>query len=112
LPDVEIAFDDSDSSWFTAWNTQTGNGSTFKVTHSGATTTVRLGTFSVAMNPVALAAGQSRNATSTATLPGGSGPLTVQIGATLTETNGSGKVIAQNGGSCVALPPPVIQQAK
>ena len=35
-------------------------------------TTVRLGTFSVALNSVSLAAGQSRNATATINLPSGS----------------------------------------
>jgi hypothetical protein len=50
-PDVEVAFDDSDSSWFNVWTAQTGTGSTFKVTHSGATTTVRLGAYSVALRP-------------------------------------------------------------
>jgi len=110
LPDIEASFDDSDSSWFNAWTSQTGNGSTFKVTHSGTTTTVRLGAFSVAMNAVPLAAGQTRNATAVINLPSGSGgPVTFEIGATLTETNGSGTVIVQNGGSCVQQPPPVIQ---
>jgi hypothetical protein len=110
LPDIEASFDDSDSSWFNAWTSQTGNGSTFKVTHSGTTTTVRLGVFSVALNSVPLAAGQTRNSTATINLPAGSGsPVTLEIGATLTETNGSGTVIVQNGGSCVQQPPPVIQ---
>jgi hypothetical protein len=110
LPDVEVAFDDPDSSWFNAWTTETGNGSTFTVTHSGATTTVRLGAFSIALNSVPLAAGQSRNATGTTNLPTGyPNAVTLQIAATLTETNGSGTVIVQNGGSCVAEPPAVIQ---
>lgn len=110
LPDIEVTFDDSDSSWFNAWTAQTGNGSTFKVTHSGATTTVRLGAYSVALNQVSLAAGQSRNATGTTVLPSGyPTALTLQIGATLTETTGSGTVLIQNGGSCVTPPPPVIQ---
>jgi hypothetical protein len=110
LPDVEVAFDDSDSSWFNAWKTQTGAGTTFQVTHSGSTTTVRLGNFSVALNSVPLAAGQSRNATGTTVLPSGyPTAVTLQIGATLTETNGSGTVMVQNGGSCVTEPPPVIK---
>jgi hypothetical protein len=112
-PDVEVAFDDSDSSWFNVWTAQTGNGSTFKVTHSGATTTVRLGAYSVGLNQVSLAAGQSRNATGTTVLPSGyPTALTLQIGATLTETTGSGTVLVQNGGSCVTPPPPVIQEPK
>jgi hypothetical protein len=39
-------------------------------------------------------------------------PVTLQIGATLTETNGSGTVMVQNGGSCVQQLPPVVQQPK
>ena len=71
LPDIEVAFDDFDSSWFNAWKTQSGAGTTFKVTHSGPVTTIRLGDFSVALNPVPLPAGQSRNATGTTVLPSG-----------------------------------------
>ena len=109
FPDVEASFDDADSSWFNAWTSQTGNGSTFKVTHSGATTTVRLGTLSVALNSVPLLAGQSRNATANINLGMGSSPITLQISATLTETNGSGTVMVQNGGSCVQQPRSPIQ---
>jgi len=112
-PDVEVAFDDPDSSWFNVWTAQTGNGSTFKVTHSGAMTTVRLGAYSVALNQVSIAAGQSRNATGTTVLPSGyPTALTLEIGATLTETTGSGTVLVQNGGSCVTPPPPVIESPK
>jgi hypothetical protein len=60
------------------------------------------------MNSVPLAAGQSRNATATINLPLGSTAVTLEIGATLTETNGSGTVMVRNG--CVRQPPPVIQQ--
>lgn len=110
LPDIEVTFDDSDSSWFNAWKTQSGASTTFQVTHSGSATTVRLGDFSVALNSVPLAAGQSRNATGTTTLPSGyPTAVTLQIAATLTETNGSGTVMVQNGGSCVTEPPPVIK---
>ena len=99
-PDVEMTFDDADSSWFNAWNSQTGNGTTFLVTHnSGAnSTTVRLGSFSVSLNQVPLLAGQSRNATGN--INPTSGTLTLQLGATLTDL--SGNVLVTNGGSCTA----------
>ena len=42
-PDVEVTFDDADSSWFNVWNSQSGKGTTFAVSHSGSSTTVRLG---------------------------------------------------------------------
>jgi hypothetical protein len=109
LPDVEVVFDDSDASWFNAWNSQTGNGSTFAVTHSGSSTTVRLGAFSVALNSVPLAAGQTRTATGTVNLPSGSPPATLQIAASLTETGAGGKVLVANGGSCVANAPVIIK---
>lgn len=108
LPDIEVSFDDSDSSWFNVWNSQTGNGSTFKVTHSGSSTIVRLGAFSVALNAVQLAAGQSRTATGTINLDSTTPTATLQIAATLTESGGGGTVMVANGGSCVANGP-VIQ---
>jgi hypothetical protein len=104
-PDIEVAFDDADSSWFNVWSTQTGAGTTFAVTHAGSTTTVRLGAFSVALNAVPLAAGQSRNATGTFNLPSGTS-VTLQIAATLTGSGGT--VLVSNGGSCGASTP-VIQ---
>jgi len=105
FPDVEVTFDDADSSWFNVWNTQAGNGTTFSVTHNGGTnsTTVRLGAFSVALNSVPLSAGQTRNATGIIN-PTSGGTLTLQIAATLT----AGSQVVNNGGSCVATSP-VIQ---
>ncbi len=99
-PDMEVTFDDADSSWFNVWNGQAGNGTSFAVTHNSGTnsTTVRLGAFSVALNPVPLQAGQSRNATGT--LNPTSGTLTLQLGAVLTDSGGN--VLANNGGSCTA----------
>ncbi len=109
LPDVEVKFDDSDSSWFNVWNSQPGAGSTFAVTHSGSSTTVRLGAFSVALNSVPLAAGQTRSATGTSNLPSGYGSITLQVAATLSETGGSGAVMVANGGSCVMNAPVIIK---
>ena len=99
-PDVEVTFDDADSSWFNVWNSQSGNGIAFAVTHNAGanTTTVRLGSFSLVLDPVPLAAGQSRNATGN--INPTSGTLTLQLGATLTDSGGH--MLANNGGSCVA----------
>jgi hypothetical protein len=99
-PDMEVTFDDADSSWFNVWNSQSGNGATFSVTHNSVTnsTTVRLGAFSVTLNAVPLAAGQSRNAMGR--INPGSGTLTLQIAATLTDLGGN--VLVSNGGSCTA----------
>ena len=104
LPDVEVTFDDADSSWFNVWNGQTGSGITFSVTHNGGanTTTVRLGAFSVALNKVPLAASQTRTLTSNIQ-PAGGTSLTVQFAATLTD--GGGNVLVTNGGSCSATAP-------
>ena len=100
FPDVEMTFDDADSSWFNVWNAQSGNGAAFAVSHNGATnsTTVRLGTFSVALNQVPLKASQTRNATGN--INPTSGTLTLQLGAALTDL--SGNVLVTNGGSCTA----------
>jgi hypothetical protein len=88
--------------WLTAttWNAQTGNGTTFTVTHNSGpnSTTVPLGAFNVVLNPVPLMAGHSRNATSA--INPTSGTLTLQLGATLTDSGG--QVLANNGGSCTA----------
>jgi hypothetical protein len=108
LPDVEVRFDDFDSSWFNVWNAQSGAGTTFAVTHSGNITTVRLGAFSVALSSVPLAAGQTRSATGIVNLPNSYGAVTLQIAATLTETGSSGQVMVSNGGSC-AFNAPVIK---
>lgn len=99
-PDVEVTFDDADSSWFNVWNSQAGNGTTFAVTHNNVanSTTVRLGAFSVALNPVPLLASESRNATGN--INPTSGTLTLQLGAILTDSGG--QVLANNGGSCTA----------
>jgi hypothetical protein len=105
LPDIEVSFDDSDSSWFNVWSAQPGAGSTFAVTHSGSSTIVRLGAFSVAQNSVPLAAGQSRTATGTINLDNMTPTATLQIAATLTESGGGGNVVVANGGSCVANGP-------
>jgi hypothetical protein len=100
LPQVAVDFDDADSSWYNVWNSQTGNGTTFAVTHNSVSskTTVTLGTFSVALNAVPLTANQTRNATGI--IEPETGSLTLQIGATLTDS--SGKVLVTNGGSCTA----------
>jgi len=99
-PDVEVTFDDSDSSWYNVWSAQFGVGTLFTVTHNAGpgTTTVRMGVPGVTLNTVTLAAGASRNVTGTASLSPGAPAATVQIAATLTDS--SGNTLAQNGGSC------------
>ena len=101
-PDVGATFDDADSSWFNVWSSQAGKGTTFAVSHSGNTTTVRLGAFSVAMDPVPLNAGRTR--TLTANIDPVSGDtLTLQIAATLKDL--SGNTLVTNGGSCTQSAP-------
>jgi hypothetical protein len=107
-PDVEVAFDDSDSSWYNVWSTQLGVGAFFTVTHNSGTgkTTVRMGSPGLTLNTVPLAAGASRNVTGTASLTPGASAATVQIGATLKDS--SGNTLAQNGGSCNFTAPPLM----
>jgi hypothetical protein len=110
LPPVQVAFDDSDSSWFNVWNARPENGSAFKVTYSGSTITVRLASDSVTLNQVQLAVGQTRNATGTTVLPSGyPNTVTLQIAASLSETSHGIENTVANGGSCVTPPPPVIK---
>jgi len=102
LPDVEATFDDADSNWFNVWNSQSGKGTTFAVSHSGSSTTVRLGAFSVPMNAVPLTAGQTRNASANIN-PLSGGTLTLQIAAALTDSGGN--PLVTNGGSCTQTAP-------
>jgi hypothetical protein len=95
-PDVEVQFDDADASWWNAWKAQAGSGKSFAATHSGNTTTVRLGAYSVKLDPVPLAAGEKRNAAGSVT---GSGPVTLRIAAALTDPGHPEAVRLRNGGS-------------
>jgi hypothetical protein len=63
--------DAPDSNQVNVRNAQSGDGTTFSVTHNGGTssTTVRLGAFSVALNSVPLSASQTRNAKASLTRP-------------------------------------------
>lgn len=65
--DIELAFEDADGSAFAAWSNQTGNGSTFRLAHDTATTTVRLGTTDLTLAPIPVAACTTRKAKSTIT---------------------------------------------
>jgi hypothetical protein len=116
LPDVGVTFDDADSTWFNAWSSQAAGEAqpTFQVTHDATanTTTVRLGTFSIVLNPVTLAAGASRNATGNFNLASGGASATLQITAVLTEAGPTGTVTVMNGGSCALTPPPIIAPPK
>jgi hypothetical protein len=107
IPNAHVTFDDADSSWYNVWSAQAGSGSTFAVFHSAATksTTVTLGAFSVALDAVPLGASQTRNAMGVIQ-PVDGGTLTLQIGATLTDSMGN--VLVSNGGSCTATQPVII----
>jgi hypothetical protein len=60
--DVEVAFEDPDGSWFATWSQEAGNGVAFALTNGGGKTTVRLGTSTVTLSPVPLAACETRKA--------------------------------------------------
>ena len=98
-PDLEITFDDADSSWFNVWNAQAGKDTSFAVTHNTGTnsTTVRLGGFAVTLDPVPLAAGQTRSATGN--INPTSGTLALQLGTKLTDSGGN-LLAPVNGGTC------------
>jgi hypothetical protein len=111
LPDIEVVFDDADSSWFRDWMSQAIDEGTFTVTHDdgAGTTTVRLGAYSVVLDSVELDAGESRTAAGIFKLvPGAS--VSLQIAGNLTDDNDESTVLAENGGTCQftapAAPPP------
>ena len=97
-PDVEVSFDDADLSWFNVWSAQANQGTDFTVTNGGGQTKVRLGINSVTLSSVTLANGVTRTATASVDIPPGTPKTTLQMQATLTD--GTGKVIVSNGGSC------------
>lgn len=104
-PNVQVAFDDPASTWLNVWQAQAGSGTAFTVSHAGTITTVRLGQASVTLNPVPLAAGETRVAKGNLQLGAPSGLTTLSLQAEL--LNGTNRVVV-NGGSCQANPPPVI----
>ncbi|MDB4988055.1 MAG: hypothetical protein JWN04_3233 [Myxococcaceae bacterium] len=105
-PDVEVTFDDPDSSWFSVWHDDPAINQAYRLTHAGTTTTLRLGRNGVTLRAVPLAAGASRNAKAVINLATGDQKTTLALQATL---NDGTRDVVTNGGSCQALPPPVTQ---
>jgi hypothetical protein len=60
--EVDVSFEDPDGSWFATWAQDTGNGVAFALTSGSGKTTVRMGTSTVTLSPVPLAACETRKA--------------------------------------------------
>jgi hypothetical protein len=99
-PDIEVSFDDGDSSWFNIWTAQSGNGTAYKVTRNGSQTVVRLGQSSITLQSVPLSNGSSRTALASLTLPTGAPVTTLALQATLVNAATGAQLAPSNGGSC------------
>jgi hypothetical protein len=98
--DVEVAFDDPDGSWYATWAQEAGNGVAFALTSAGGKTTVRLGTSTVTLSPVPLAACETRKAL--AYISSVDTTTVLKMHATL----GDNAVFATTDGTCVNPPHP------
>ena len=105
--DIEITFDDPDSTWYDVWSSQqspdagVGDTSRFTVLHDGASTIVRLGSNRIVLNQVTLVANESRTATATQTVSYTSQSHAVRtlIGVQAMLRSGT-TVLEKGGGSC------------
>jgi hypothetical protein len=110
--DVEVVFPDPGATWFDAWRPQAARTGTFAVTHSNddGTTTVRLGQSDVSLDPVPLAACESRRPRASVRGPWGTA-LQLDMRATLTDD--SGKTVSTVTGGCEQPPyHPIFQDAE
>jgi len=105
--DIEVIFDDPDSTWYNVWVLQTGGH--FKVTHDAAgTTNVRLGSNKVKLNSVTLVANDTRAAaTKIVAHTSESHDVSATLGIQGTLTVGT-TVVAHNGGSCRVTATPIV----
>lgn len=95
--EAEVDFEDDDGAWYDAWSAQSGNGTSFAVGRSGTTTSVRLATTNLTLDPVALPACARQTATATVSGPWGV-ELSLAMNATLRDDTGS--VVGTSTGTC------------
>jgi hypothetical protein len=98
--EVDVAFDDPDGSWLATWADEAGNGVAFALTSGGGKTTVRLGTSTVTLAPVPLAACETRKAL--AYISSVDTTTVLKMHATLDD----GSVFATTDGTCANPPHP------
>lgn len=95
--EAAVDFEDDDGAWYDAWSAQSGNGTSFAVGRNGTTTSVRLATTNLTLDPVALPACARQTATATVRGPWGV-ELSLAMSATLRDETGS--VVGTSTGTC------------
>ena len=97
--DVELEFPDPAANWFDTWQRQAELTMSFAVAHSSqdGTTTVRLGQSEVVLEPVPLAACESRRPRASVRGPWGT---TLQLDMVATLTDASGRAVATINNDC------------
>jgi hypothetical protein len=105
LPDltgleVDVSFEDPDGSWSAPWAQEAGHGAAFALMSGGGKTTVRLGTSTVTLSPVPLAACETRKAL--AYISSVDTTTALKMHATLDD----GAVFATTDGTCINPPHP------
>jgi inner membrane protein len=95
--DVEMTFPDASATWFDIWQLQATRTTSFAVTHSSedGTTMVRLGQSKVTLDPVPLAACESRRPRAAIRGPWGTA-LRLDLVATLTDASGNAVTTSNN----------------
>jgi hypothetical protein len=100
-PEITVAFDDPDASWYAAWATPAGSTTTFAVTKAAGTTTVTLAAASVVLPKVPLPASASREVWARVI----GGPSSTSLDMEAKVTNAAGATLADARGSCVEIMP-------
>jgi hypothetical protein len=100
-PAVELRFEDRDSSWYQVWVRKLGSRTDVAATHADGFTTIRLGTRVLTLDPVPLAACESRRGQASVT---GIPWATLEMRATAIDNGG--QEIPPVVSSCVNIPRP------
>jgi hypothetical protein len=95
--DVEIDFEDAGAIWYDVWAEQSAGGEAFSVTNAAESTTIRLGTNNLTLDPVPLENCESRTARAVIHAPFGT-ELNLDMQVTLTDQ--AGNVVATSSGEC------------
>jgi hypothetical protein len=100
-PNISVAFDDGDSTWYELWKAQPENNKAYALSNDGSKTTVRLGKSGVTLAAAPLHDGESRTAkASISGLPSKAPATTLGLQATLRDSSTGEALAPSNGGSC------------
>jgi hypothetical protein len=109
IDNVSVSVDDADSSWYNVWSSQqqadagAGDGGSFVVSHVGDRTIVRMGTHSVVLEKVWLAAGESRTVLTVPTaenVTSNDVQAKLEVDSVVTYTRDAATQGVANGGAC------------